>query len=466
MFLRNKVLFRWWISPALFFAVLIVGITWAYLPQQPTLPQNNEIAVFVAGDALITRTWSEFNEPEFLGLINEIRGADVAVLNLEMLIHTFKGYPEKYDGQGTPMSAEPIIARELKWAGIDMVANANNHTNDYGIFGVLETKVFIEQAGIAYAGAGEDLQHARTPAYYKSRAGTVALLSTATTFSAFGVANNSRPDVHGRPGLNPLAITQAFTIPKTAAEKLYATARENGVPATAPTDSSFNMFGRRFTISNTYSSSYTVNQKDLAENLTAVREARNKATIVIMSVHCHESSQNMPPNFLIEFAHKCIDNGADIVFSHGPHYIRGIEIYNGKPIFYSLGNLVFQSETVKKIPADYFSINGYGDETTPEELQSKTRDSWNRQRQYWESVAAVVYFKDGALDRIRLIPITLGAGLPGTQGVQLPFGIRGRPLLAGPELGQYLIDKMIGLSQPFGTKIIYDKEKNIGLITF
>ena len=62
---------------------------------------------------------------------------------------------------------------------------------------------------------------------------------------------------------------------------------------------------------------------------------------VIVSVHCHESGthRDEPPAFLEAFARAAIDEGADMFFGHGPHVTRGIEIYKGKPILYSLGKI-------------------------------------------------------------------------------------------------------------------------------
>ena len=47
----------------------------------------------------------------------------------------------------------------------------------------------------------------------------------------------------------------------------------------------------------------------------------------------------------IEAAHWAIDQGADLFAGHGPHFLRGIEIYKNRPIFYSLGNFIFQNGT-------------------------------------------------------------------------------------------------------------------------
>src|SRR3546814_9868652 len=70
---------------------------------------------------------------------------------------------------------------------------------------------------------------------------------------------------------------------------------------------------------------------------------------------------------------KIIDSGADVVIGHGPHQIRGIEIYRGKPIFYSLGNFAMMNNSLAVAPADMFDQFGFvpGSATVPELLQSR-----------------------------------------------------------------------------------------------
>ena len=97
--------------------------------EQPPV-STSTISMFVSGDALMSLPWSQYEEPEFLGLIDMARDADIAITNLEMLIHTYKGYAQA-NSCGTYMAASPEITDDLVWAGIDMVSNANNHTFDY-----------------------------------------------------------------------------------------------------------------------------------------------------------------------------------------------------------------------------------------------------------------------------------------------------------------------------------------------
>ncbi len=85
-----------------------------------------------------------------------------------------------------------------------------------------------------------------------------------------------------------------------------------------------------------------------------IEEARGLADLVLVSLHAHEQlgSKEVPAEFMGSFARAMIDAGADLVVGHGPHLLRGLELYKGKPIFYSLGNFIGQNELVAKIPAD------------------------------------------------------------------------------------------------------------------
>ena len=89
----------------------------------------------LTGDSIINRKLSVYDEPEYLRMIELLRGADVAVTNLETILHDYEPWPMAESG-GTWMRSDPAMADELAWAGIDMVARANNHTGDYGTLGL------------------------------------------------------------------------------------------------------------------------------------------------------------------------------------------------------------------------------------------------------------------------------------------------------------------------------------------
>jgi poly-gamma-glutamate synthesis protein (capsule biosynthesis protein) len=76
----------------------------------------------------------------------------------------------------------------------------------------------------------------------------------------------------------------------------------------------------------------------------------NTSEFMIATCHCHQGPitaqqwlfEDQVPDFLVDFAHQAIDNGADMFVGHGPHVVRGVEIYKGKPIFYGMGEFYYQ----------------------------------------------------------------------------------------------------------------------------
>ena len=203
-----------------------------------------DLSLFLAGDTILTVPWSDDDHPDFLRLIGEIRAADAAIVNLETLIHSYRGYPQA-DSGGTYMTSPPVIADELVWAGIDLVGHANNHTFDYGSIGVMENLEHVTAAGLLLAGSGPDLQRARAPVYFAPEKGGVALVSMASTFVPYGKAGPSRADLHGRPGLNPLTLHSGtvVTIPTWVATGLGKLARLLGFRGRRFADTEFDMWG-------------------------------------------------------------------------------------------------------------------------------------------------------------------------------------------------------------------------------
>jgi poly-gamma-glutamate capsule biosynthesis protein CapA/YwtB (metallophosphatase superfamily) len=102
---------------------------------------------------MLVSPWSKADDDATLRLFYAMREAEVTILNLEIVIHSFEGYAQANSG-GSWMRSPPEIARELTWAGVDMVANANNHSFDYGSEGILQTIRHAEEAGLVISGSG------------------------------------------------------------------------------------------------------------------------------------------------------------------------------------------------------------------------------------------------------------------------------------------------------------------------
>ncbi len=432
--------------------ILFLLLTPAMLSAQQYADARGDLSMALAGDAIITRAMSPFSEPEFLEMRRIIREATVGFVNLEVLFHEYGPdiIPAEASG-GTYMAAAPEIAHELAWFGFDMVSRANNHTMDYGVGGMRATTRAVEVAGLAHAGAGENLALARKPAYVETPGGRVALISVASTFDDPMRAGAQRKDLRGRPGLSPIRYERDWIMPPEGMDGLRRALTAMGRRADGDT---IRFFGETFIAGDEPGSVTRPDADDLAEILDVVRAATRQANWVIVSSHSHESggAREVPADFIVTFARAVMDAGADVFVGHGPHVLRGIEIRNGRPIFYSLGDFVFQNETVPLQPADNYERYGLEPDALPAEFYDRREErsggGFPANPSIWESVIAVPSFQGGELAEIRLYPITLGHGLPRPQ--------RGRPMLADRDLGLEILDRVARLSEPFGTEIEID----------
>ncbi|MGH7553722.1 MAG: CapA family protein, partial [Longimicrobiales bacterium] len=242
----------------------------------------------LAGDAIITRKLSVYTEPHFLRMIEMIRTADVAFTNLEMLFHDYEPYPMHESG-GTYMRAEPALAKELTWAGFDLVSMANNHTGDYGADGMRLTQKHATAAGLVHAGTGENLYEAREARFVETAEGRVALISVASTFPEHSAASKPRGAVRGRPGLNPLRFTTQRVVTREQLEAMRAALRGMGVNSPAQGDR-LTAFGTVLVVGDQPGTRTEPDSQDVAEIAAVVRNAAGLADYVIVTIHAHEGA--------------------------------------------------------------------------------------------------------------------------------------------------------------------------------
>jgi poly-gamma-glutamate capsule biosynthesis protein CapA/YwtB (metallophosphatase superfamily) len=413
--------------------------------------QSTEMSFALTGDSIITRKLSVYNEPAFTRIIELIRNADVAFTNLEMLFHDYEPYAAAASG-GTYMRADPALVKDLVWAGFDIVSRANNHTGDYGVLGMNLTTKYVAEAGLVQAGVGQSLAEAREARFLEHAKGRVALISVASTFPDASRAGRTRGDVPPRPGLNPLRFTSITTVtPQRLADLRQIMTEITGRAPQGGDSDSLNFFGRRFVAGPEPGVRTEPLKEDLDEITRVVKNASGLAEYVIVTSHTHEGGRDrtVPADFLVTFARAVIDAGADMFVGHGPHILRGIEIYKGKPIFYSLGDFIFQNETLLRLPSENYENLGL-DATAGVNDFNDARYNFDKtgfpaDRLIWEAVVAVPRFRGEQLTELALHPITLGFGKPRS--------VRGRPLFAEGELGQKILGDLARLSAEMGTKI-------------
>jgi poly-gamma-glutamate capsule biosynthesis protein CapA/YwtB (metallophosphatase superfamily) len=444
-----------------FTLVLLAVLSWFFLGAsgQSQKPSDEQIfTMALTGDSIITRKLSVYNEPEFLQMIELLRRADVAFTNLEILFHDYEPFPMHESG-GTYMRADPSLARELVWAGFDMVSRANNHTGDYGIQGMQLTTKYLDEAGLVHAGVGDSLPEAREAKFLETAKARVALISCASSFPDHARAGKTRGDIPPRPGLNPLRYSTTYQVTKDQMAALRQIIENLGMPIPKK-DDALRAFGRRFIKGETPAVLSEVNKEDLEEISAVVRNASRLADFTIVTIHAHEGDKDrfVPAKFLVTFARAMVDAGADVFVGHGPHVLRGIEIYMGKPIFYSLGNFIFQNETLDRLPYENYERYRLDSNSHVADFNDRRynldRRGFPAGQEYWESVIAVPVWEEKKIIEIKLYPISLGFGTPRT--------VRGRPLLAREDLNKKIIDNLARLSRPFGTTVEY--QDGIGIV--
>lgn len=433
--------------------------------------EKDKVTIVATGDSFITRRLPSYSEDSFQGISRLLQHADVRFTNLEVTTHHMEGYPSAVSG-GTWAMTSPEVLHDLKAYGFNLYAWANNHTMDYSHGGLLATKRYLNEHGVVHSGVGENLAEASSPKYLETPAARVALISTTSTFHESWRAGEQRPDMIGRPGVNPLRYSTTHFVTKPEMKQLQEIADSTFINADhnlavkegfeVEKEDEFSFGPLRFKTAETRRKETEPLPSDMKRLENTILEARRQADVVIVSIHSHEMKEEnkaLPAQFLETAARNCIDSGADAVIGHGPHILRGIELYREKPIFYSLGNFIFHNEAISTLPADFYEKYHLSHQHNVADALDKRSDNNTKglgvNPFVWESVIAEWDMKGRNITGIRLHPIELGFGLPRYK--------RGWPALS--EANNHRILKNVReLSEPYGTMM--DIKDGVGIIRF
>jgi poly-gamma-glutamate synthesis protein (capsule biosynthesis protein) len=221
-------------------------------------------------------------------------------------------------------------------------------------------------------------------------------------------------------------------------------------------DDRLEVFGASITKGTTTSVNLIPNTGDVSEILAEVRRARAVAEVVMLSVHSHEPSNDSdePAEFFRTFAQQAIDAGAAFVVGHGPHRLRGVELYKGGAIFYSLGNFVYQpseGHAPGNDPYDagidmYSLAMGVSGSGAPIRFGPDSEE-------WWESAVAVATLEAGLPRSLQIQPVDLRVETPSRRGL---------PRRPTSQRAVKILERLARLSYRYGTAIRI--ENGVGIV--
>jgi poly-gamma-glutamate capsule biosynthesis protein CapA/YwtB (metallophosphatase superfamily) len=429
---------------------------------------SEPIKVALTGDSFITQRLPR-DESTLMALRNFFSDYDVRFTNFEVIVHNYDQSPSATSG-GTWAAARPSVLKDLDWLGFNMLACANNHSLDWLHGGLLSTINCLEKEDWVYAGIGRNLAEANQPKYLETKNGRVALISVTSSFDQWQRAGEQRPDVPGRPGVNPLGHKKVHRVSLETMETLKQIDASTEVNSTRnlnvnegfwmATDGY--MFGNLYFEEGEPGTSSCMDMGDAKRVAKAIHEASRQADIVFVSLHAHEMKgqhKDKPADFLREFSQFCIDEGANAIIGHGPHILRGIEIYKNRPIFYSLGDFIFQNDTVEKQPTEFYNLYQLDHQnTTADGMDARSQNGTRglaANPKVFESVIASFAIDNGLIKEIELTPISLG--------FEKNRAGKGKPKFAEREHREKILQDLNNLSSEFGTTVTIKNGK--GYIT-
>lgn len=247
--------------------------------------EAESIHLLFAGDLFLTELLQEKYQRQGIEaaattrLLERLEAADVFMLNQEF---PFGTTGEAMEEKEYTFRIPPSYVTVLQELSVDMVTLANNHVLDFGREPLAETFATLDGAGIPYVGAGNDLSEAKQFKTLEVKGKTIGFLGASRV------------------------------IPESS---WAATKYQSGV----------------FT---TYDPTVLLEQ---------IREAKEVCDFVVVCVHWGVERNTEPEDYQISLGRQYIDAGADAVIGSHPHVLQAMEYYQGKPIYYSLGNFIFSN---------------------------------------------------------------------------------------------------------------------------
>ena len=322
--------------------------------------------VAAVGDIMIDRP-----DPESIFSIakDTIQKADFRFCQLET------AYSDKGSlGSSGPRGAMPHDPRNyaaIPAVGFNVVSMAGNHAMDWGKDALVDCIDRLRRDRIASIGAGSDIDEARQPVVIEKHGTRIAFLSYCSVAPKGYYASKDKP------GVAPMrAITHYEPLEED----------QPGTPCEILT--------------------YPL-EEDLADVITDVKKARKEADIVAVSMHWGvHYFRALIAGYQVPMAHAAIDAGADIIFGHHPHILKGVEVYKGKIVFYSLGNFAFDSHP-KAVDTVWYSRRRKVYQGLYKVPAREEGSAFRFQPESRNSVIAKVAICDKKIAQVSLVPVRI-----------------------------------------------------------
>lgn len=314
-------------------------------------------------------------------MVKELQASDLVIANLETPLSTRGNPVPKFRN----LRSDPEVIQDVKALGVHAVTLANNHMMDYGPEALSDTLATCDEAKVARCGAGLDLEEAFRPLTFDVQGRRVGLLNVATTVP---MGFDAGP---GKPGLAPLRVDFALEI-----DANFMLESPGAMPVVRT----------------------WVRAEEQEALCQRIRRLKAAVDVAIVSIHWGvpdfwlSPAQGVLAQYQQPLGRAMIEAGADVVYGHHSHTLHPIEVYQGKPIFYSPGNFFFE---------------------------------FDRPRPYMERKSFIV-------------KATIGNGLA-IELVPLVHDERGIPSRAFGAEAEAILDRLVGLSAPFGTKLAIEGDR-------
>ena len=422
---------------------------------------SSKLSVTGTGDSLFVAKFPAEYDEKIKPVADFIRKCDVKMTNLETNLSDFEFFGNAYSG-GTWLNTRRKYVEELFRFGFNFFGNANNHCMDYSYNGLLSTIETLDSYGVAHAGTGRNLEEAAQPAVLEAQGQKIAIFAVDCSFEDASRAGRATPWQPARPGVNFLRHDTVYRVSEEDMAALKSIAgktrinfmRENSIATgfLKPDPEGVFFVGRNKYTTKADAPSTSCNPKDKKRITDAIAEAKKKYDYVLVMVHCHDTDNvkvENPPEYWKEFAHACIDAGVSAVFGGGCHRLRGIEIYKNVPIFYSLGDFIYQGLKVEFLPADFMEKFDADINLTAEQALF-VRSRGNKVGLHCSKLNYQTYlprleFEDGRMTSFSLLPVYLN--------FDRKDDMNGLPTVAEGKEAEEIRDILNELSAPFGVQL-------------